>query len=308
LRKFALVSWNYWIQEFYKLTFPEFDISPRILTQLARILLRCPSKPQISLGRDLLMSASAASEPTATFEIISSAITHNGIHRTNISNARQHLSCLANDGQMPEAMILMGKMYESQNQHMDALAWYQKAVNMPRDPATTLSFQIPGLNISTALVSIGRIAYKTNKPEAAERAFKEAALEYDSPHGYYYLSQLPSCPPESKEVYLLKAATSGIFEACHDLGRLAYAKSREAPAKQKKEHLGMAKEWFRVAADSGQGLAMLKLALICKVEGDDTSGLKWIERAETTGAQEQAIKVRLQWGDSRLDAVGGILS
>ena len=148
-------------------------------------------------------------------------------------------------------------------------------------------------------MSQGRIHLEMGEREKAEEAFRKAALDLDEPAGYFYLSQLQEPGSPNQHVYLLKAASSGILEACHNLGALELAKIEKQEKKPTKlQDYGMAMEWFQISAADGFGLSILNMALIHKAVGQEEDGQNWLQKAEAIPAvKDQAIKLKQQWAD-----------
>ena len=267
---------------------PEYDITPCTVTLLASILKRCNGKGQRSLAKKLMLSASSLGEKSATFEIISSAIT-TGVLR-DYPAPLQRLGILAKKDNDPQAMTLLGKVLFNQRGEKEALEWFRKAT---RPPTGSLDFQGAG----EALVHEGRILLGWKDKEGAEAVFRRAALELDDPLAYFYLSQLQEPGSPNQEVYLLKAASSGVREAWHNLGALELAKIEKRPLKDgQTRNYGMATEWFEVAAADGFGLSMLNLASIYRAVGQGEEALRWLEKADgVPDVKEQAGSMKGRW-------------
>lgn len=81
--------------------------------------------------------------------------------------------------------------------------------------------------------------------------YRVAALELDNPAGFWNLARLMGGPRGSPErrTYLLKAAISGVADACRELGELERlaAGGEGLPRGRREEHEKMSREWFRLA-------------------------------------------------------------
>lgn len=240
-----------------------------------------------------MLSASALGEKSATFELIEAAIIKETLHLNEFAAPLQRLGILAKQDQDPQTMALLGKVMLSLAKHEEALSWLRKATQSGHD------FD----GASEALVQEGRILLAQKDKAAAEVAFRKAALELDDPSGYFYLSQLQEKGSSQQEVYLLKAASSGIVEACHNLGSLEMEKMKgKQTASKTLNDFGMAMEWFQVAAQGGFGLSMLNLALIYKSGGLAEEGLRYLEMAEgLPEIKEEARRVRDQWESPKIE-------
>lgn len=100
---------------------------------------------------------------------------------------------------------------------------------------------------------LGRAGILEGQGRAGEAAalYRVAALELDSPAGFWNLARLDGGPRDSPErrTYLLKAAISGVTEACRELGALeGMAAARgDLSAAERGEHEKMSREWLRLA-------------------------------------------------------------
>ncbi|KAJ8060882.1 hypothetical protein OCU04_009963 [Sclerotinia nivalis] len=256
------------------------------VTQLSISLGRCREQAQKRLARVLLDSASAMGDPTATLEVVSDAFRNNKLYTARSGAFLERLGILAKKEGNVQAMGLLGQILYSQGKEKEALNWLQKAVSGTELP------NFPGA--AEALVVLGLILEKSDK-EAAKKAFSKAALDLDYPSAFFYLSKHVGPDEEdNRMIYLLKAAGSGIPEACHNLGAIELSKKGEQADKKPSERsYGYAKEWFQVAAEGGFGMSMLNMASICKSQGQTKEALKWLERAEATPeVRDEAIKMR----------------
>jgi TPR repeat protein len=236
-----------------------------------------------------MVTASSLGEKSATYELIEAAIAKETLHLSEFAAPLKRLGLLAKQDQDPQAMALLGRVMLGLAKDEEALKWFRKATQSGHD------FD----GAAQALVQEGRILLAQRDKDGAEKAFREAALKLDDPSGYFYLSQLQEKGSLQEEVYLMKAASSGIVEACHNVGSLELQKAkRKGPMPDYR----MAIEWFKVAAAGGFGPSILNLALICKIIGREEEGLKWLERAESmSGIREEAQRVRDQWKSSKIE-------
>lgn len=96
-----------------------------------------------------------------------------------------------------------------------------------------------------------KILQKQNRTEEARELYRVAALELDNPQGFWNLSRLMDGPRDSPErrTYLLKAAISGVQEACRELGALeeAAAERGDLAERDRADRKMMSQEWFRLA-------------------------------------------------------------
>lgn len=96
-----------------------------------------------------------------------------------------------------------------------------------------------------------KILQKQNRTKEARDLYRVAALELDNPQGFWNLSCLMEGPRDSPErrTYLLKAAISGVQEACREMGVLEkMVAEREGLAdKDRADRELMSQEWLRLA-------------------------------------------------------------
>ncbi|KAI9048003.1 hypothetical protein LZ554_007801 [Drepanopeziza brunnea f. sp. 'monogermtubi'] len=264
------------------------SITPSTVVLLARIVGKCEGKGQKLLGKELMYAASAMGERSATFSIVSTALRSGRATDLKIRAPLHQVGLLAKKEKDPQAMTLLGQVLFSQRADNEALDWFGKATS-----SGALDFDGAG----EALVTKGRILLSRKDTEGATEAFKKAALELDDPTAYFYLSQLEDSNSQNQQVYLLKAATSGVLEAWHNLGVLELSKIDKRPKRPTSiKDYDMAREWFQVAAADGYGLSMLNLASIYKAVGQRDEGLRWLEKAEgVVGVSEQARMMKIQW-------------
>lgn len=274
----------------------EHNIDPATVGTLAGILRRSTNKAQQSFAKRVMLTASALGNNSSTFEIISSAIRLGKLHE--YPAPLQRVGILAKKNNDPQAWTLLGQVYLARRANSEALDCFRKAT---RPPTGGLGFYGAG----DALVNEGRILLGLNDKDGAKAAFEKAALELDDPSAYFYLSKHQEPGSKKEQVYLLKAASSGIAEAWHNLGARELEKQKGAPTKPAKvEDFGMAYEWFQVAATDGFGLSMLNLALMCKSVGNIEEGLKWLAKAEdNVEVRDQATLIRSQFQSGKVGAI-----
>jgi tetratricopeptide (TPR) repeat protein len=274
----------------------EHNIDPAAVATLAGILRRSQSKPQQILAKRIMLSASALGDKSATLDLISSALTTGNLHE--YTDALQRLGVLAKRENDPQAWTLLGRVYSARNNPKEALNCFRKAT---RPPTGNVDFYGAG----DALGYEGQILMSQDDRQNAKAIFEKAALELDDPAAYFYLSKLQEPGSSQEQVYLLKAASSGIKEAWHNLGALELAKRTDKASKPiKVEDFGMAYEWFQVAAADGFGPSMLNLALMCKSIGDIKDGLRWLDKAEEhLEIRGEVKRIRAQFENSANGAV-----
>jgi tetratricopeptide (TPR) repeat protein len=237
------------------------------------------------LARRVLLSASELGEESAILDLISYAL-RKGDFR-GYEGPIKRLGLMAKLDGNPRAMTLLARLLYAQGENKEALNWVQKATR----GASGVDFEEAG----EALVNEGRLLQALNNKEEAEFAFRKAAFELDDPSAYFYLSQLHRHDSSRQQVYLLKAASSGIVEAWHNLGSMELARLDSSKANSSSDY-GMAREWFAIAAADGFGPSMINLAQICKAGGQLEEGLMWLEKAkELPEVREEALSMKSAW-------------
>lgn len=233
-----------------------------------------------------MLSASNLGDAAATFTVIAASLQTGSLQLYQPQLYRLGQLAKKHD---PQAMTLLGKVLLTQSKEKEALDWFQRVT---RHFSEYPNFEGAG----EAFVNEGRLLLKYGKRDDAEAAFRKAALELDDPSAYFYLAQLQEPKSPKQEIYLLKAASSGVVEAQHNLGAIELAKAESTATNGTKLDFRMAIEWFTVAAQSGSGLSMLNLASIYKAQGDPARGLPWLEAAEDIPEiSEQVQAVRSNW-------------
>ncbi|KAJ0109291.1 hypothetical protein J7T55_009623 [Diaporthe amygdali] len=106
----------------------------------------------------------------------------------------------------------------------------------------------------------GKILQRQDRHKEARALFRVAALELDNPQGFWQLACLMDVPQDSPErrTYLLKAAISGVQEACRELGLLEKmaAEKTGLGEKDRTDREMMSREWFRLA--DGEDLKLIQ--------------------------------------------------
>lgn len=156
------------------------------------------------------------------------------------------------------------------------------------------------------------LSMKPQTETVAEDSFRQAALELDHPNAYLALSNYRESLSEGREQYLIKAASSGILEACEDLALLYWQRSQlPGPLQVRKRDERLAYDWMEISAENGFGSGFLGTATflmserplkVAKVE-------HWLAKAEnyqnygnpeeTKSIRSQAAKLRKKWEELR---------
>ncbi|KAI9773547.1 MAG: hypothetical protein M1840_006820 [Geoglossum simile] len=273
----------------------QHDMSPREITSLANAIGPLAPNLQNSIIIPLLLAASSLSDPQATITLISRALRApqgNALTHPSMELPLRHLSALSKGGN-PAAMVLLGRIFESEGKETQALFHFQKASDAEWDKDHGFESGVAG-----AWMSLGRLKLKSGDPTGGKAALKKGA-DLNDPYAafYYALTQ----PPEQKEyhTYIMKAAISGVVEAQHNLG-VFYLKQQSSTNKST-TFRRMAKEWFILAATGKFGPSQLNLALMLKAEGKGSEGLEWVDRAQRNQLfADEAARIKERWKDGEV--------
>ena len=286
------------------------------LTLLAHILFRSGTKENKIHVTPLFVAASELFDNAATLHLISQAIKTFNLRHPDIKHAREHLRELASSNNSA-ALILLGKVYETEKQHLKALELYEKVTTINDDTYT--GGEALDSRIAEAWENIARIKLDLGDEDGAKEAIEKGAFEYDDPQAYYLLAKnfRPLTSPDYLP-FMLKAAVSGVAEATDQLGmyylrqamgNLPQNPESSEPAKAEstspapnpnptptpiaKHHspkipspafpltspLTLSTSWFHIGAENLIPRSQIYLALLLREEGCHAQGLAWLEKA-----------------------------
>lgn len=250
---------------------------------------------QKRLALEVMITASDLGEASATLDLVEASIRSKSPHFPQYVQPRQRLEELVRKHDDRDAMTVLGRVKLAKGDRREALALFRKAT---QGPPARLDFD----RAAQALLNEGRLLQDLNDKKGAEAAFRKAATELDDPTAYFHISQLEEHDSSQQRAYLMKAASSGVMEACHALGLLELERLENQPVKPKTfGEYGMAREWFQVAAADGFGPSMVSLALMLRDVGDGATGMKWLERAESVPqVEKQARSLMAQWESEKV--------
>ncbi|KAI9786977.1 MAG: hypothetical protein M1835_002914 [Candelina submexicana] len=253
----------------------DHDIKPHNLTLLARVQLRSPSMRQREVAKNLLLAACSLSDEEATFRVVSQAIKKHQVEHYELRTAMKNLERLAQK-KHPQALVLKGQIAMSQCREAAALKFFEKATQSTTETPEN-EYDVGGPR--EAWLALGRGLLKQRNYTKAEQAFRRAA-DMDDPVAYHYLANLPTTSPGDWEVYLLKAASSGIMPAAHDLGLLYAERAKKGPSVKREDWLLRAHEWFCVSGSDKYIPSLLEKAILLKTNDQYEEGLKALKEAE----------------------------
>lgn len=229
------------------------------------------------------------SMPPAMFE-------EKGRHTKMYRAADARFRALVEEGTDPDALTLWGTMeVKNDSNPMRALVVFRQATNAwkkanPALAATTeqkTAAQRDATDASsepyitlpppreprwewevTSVLGQADILKKLGRDQEAVDLYRVAALELDNAHAFLELAMLMGGSPRSPErrTYLLKAAISGLPEACRAMGQVEAldAQDESLSQKQRAQHKLLSQEWFRLG--SGAEMESIKEEDISDVE------------------------------------------
>ncbi|KAF2248344.1 hypothetical protein BU26DRAFT_428321 [Trematosphaeria pertusa] len=278
---------------------------------------RLPPSQHPNIAARLLLACSAAKEYLATLQILSAVYlstmdgfpTAKDIVRlfstAEIDECKRMLETLAEEGNT-DAMTLQGQFLERAGQQQQAQALYEKALekcDTKFNPMIPHPMAEPRMPPWTAL---GLMMQSKNTPQArakAKAAFEKGAVKADDPLAYYHLASFENGRNTNWLKYMNKAAASGHLEAQYNLANFYMDVGMDKTALSKDRKItraitwmtqwrqgsadNLAREWFKVAADSGHKPSMLELAELYGIEGDEEKSKDYLRRmAESPPAKK----------------------
>lgn len=246
------------------------------MTLLGAILNGCNTEIQKRLGKLFTLTASSLGDPNATLNLLRPAHRTGKLQASEYAKPMQHLRLLANEGHV-RAMVLLGRIFLDSGKDNEALSLFNRAAESTPNGTTVLP-----ADIAEGLIARGQILHKLGQVSEASSSFQTAALDYDHPAGYHFLAQLQASGSPTQEVYLLKAASSGIIEAAYELGAMYFQRVNLAKLDEDdgKRQLAMAKEWLYLGASGGHGESMLAMSALMKEEGRADESMRWLRAAK----------------------------
>lgn len=270
--------------------------TPETLTLLGQLLNRCSHNAQRFVGKQMMLTASVAGHADATLALLVPAHRSGSLSKAEYQAPLKHLRVLAKSRENVQAMVLLGRIVQDEGREQEALDLFEAAAKSTavRDGAVPVP-----IGAAEALVYAGEVQLKRGQKGPAEEMFRKAALDLDNPLGYYHLAKLQEEGTTNKEVYLLKAASSGVSDAAFEIGIIQWGKWDVV--RKGGEEMRKAKEWFHLGAVGGHGLSMIALARILDLEGDVSGGQKWEDAVErlpdvlTLRAKVEELKLSNRW-------------
>lgn len=264
----------------------DFGLPVSLLHWVAILLISDNSASRWKLGTHMLRSASELGYNPSTLTLVRiftsmpPAMQKKAASSKMFTDANYHFQKLVQKGTDPNALTLEGTNLAKKGtqahdrQALDSFRKAEKAWEAKAEPtAPSQANNGPSLNVQegadpdyvslpepreprwdweiTWALEQAKILQKQKRTKEAMDMYRVAALELDNPLGFWNLSRLMDGPKDSPErrTYLLKAAISGVQEACREMGELEkMTAGREGLAdKDRADREMMSQEWFRLA-------------------------------------------------------------
>lgn len=168
-------------------------------------------------ARDLLLAGSDLEDPAATLMLVKSALNRDSlISLSGLSKPIKHLRRLADSGNAP-ALFLQALESELEGKLKVALEMYLQSTQVTNEKG--VGAELIDIRLADASRAISRVRKRLGDNQGTKAALERAAFECEDALAYIHLANDFSDPnsPEH-ELYLSKAASSGILEAIEKLG------------------------------------------------------------------------------------------
>ena len=120
--------------------------------------------------------------------------------------------------------MFLAQILERQGKTEKALHYFEEVAHQESSTYTE-GDDVEGA-VAKAWLALGRLRINAPDIAPAEAALKKAALVHDDPVAYFYLARLRHPKSSDYLLYNLKAASSGVTEAAHNLGILYLQQSK----------------------------------------------------------------------------------
>lgn len=243
-------------------------------------------------ARDLLLAGSDVEDPAATLMLVKSALNRDSrIPLSDLSKPLKHLRRLADSGNAP-ALFLQALEVELEGKLKAALKMYLQSTQVTNE--TGIEAELVDIRLADAWRAISRVRKRLGDNQGAKAALERAAFECDDALAYLNLAKDFSDPTSPEyELYLLKAASSGILEAIEKLGSYYKDKLQDKlkgllPESQIEwVERSQAFEWLSLGASAGIPSSQIHFAALLKIIHRPNEALKWL--AEASKSPQHAI-------------------
>lgn len=243
------------------------------------------------------------------------------VHNNKASQKIQsNLRSIAEEGKVPQAMVLQGKYLERKGQYLHAAEWYEKAMAASKPVADGID-KFFNYEVPQPWEAYRSIKEKLGEHEEAKRALAIGMEEYGTLGAYKQglPDSLNSGDFTKYEALLNKCAMMGDETSCHELGNLYLSvyltrgASGDSSSKTSvdsqnmkfaskyptPELIELAVEWHKIAAAAGNGQSALVLAGLFRQENKLDLGMEYLNLASQDSRCKEASRLlREQWNDT----------
>lgn len=233
----------------------------------------------------------------------------------------KNLRTIAEEGKIPQAMVLRGKELEQKGHYEQAAGWYEKAMAASK-PVSDGSIDIfLRSKVPQPWEAYSSIKEMLGEHDEAKRAINIGVEKYETLSAYRQAlpDVLDSGDFGKYETFLTKCAMAGDALSCHQLGNLyltiylarVASKGNNSKTSVDAQDLKfadkyptpelreLAVEWYRIAAAAGQGKSALVLAGLFRQENKLDMGMEYLDLASQDPQCKKAlVSLRKRWHDT----------
>lgn len=276
----------------------EHKIEPMVLTQRVITLMTTRIQANLRTARDLLLAGSDVEDPAATLMLVKSALNRDSrISLSDLSKLIKHLRRLADSGNAP-ALFLRALEIELEGKLKVALKMYLQSIQVANENG--IEAELVDIRLADAWRAISRVRKRLGDNQGTKAALERAAFECDDALAYLHLANDFSDPTSPEhELYLLKAASSGILEAIEKLGSYykenLQNKLKDLLSESQIEWVEKSEafEWLSLGASAGIPSSQIHFAALLKIIHRPNEALKWLAEASKS-PQHATIASRLK--------------
>lgn len=263
-----------------------------VLTQIAITLMTTRVQANLRTARDLLLAGSDVEDPAATLMLVKSALNRDSrISLSDFSKPTKHLRRLADSGNAP-ALFLQALENELEGKLKVALEMYLQSTQVANENG--IEAELVDIRLADAWRAISRVRKRLGDNQGTKAALERAAFECDDALAYLHLANDFSDPTSPEhELYLLRAASSGILEAIEKLGSYYNGKLQNklkdllSNSQIEWVEKSQAFEWLSLGASAGIPSSQIHFAALFKIIHRPNKALKWL--AEASKSPQHAI-------------------
>ena len=291
---------------------PPHSIDLSLVSGVALILMRSPTHRNIAVRA--LRNIARTDEPISVLALgIWALHAKNSTRKTEIYRS---VTKLAEQGTVPQALVLYARFLESPKAAAEALRKAMK-ISTPVKKPTSIDAFIPDV-IPPAWLEYADLMIKEKNHQEARRVLAIGTDEYDSPEAWLRLarSAFDSNNMNRYEECLTKSAMAGNVDSAYLLANLYLAvhlrmsrplvvwnhDPEEFHSKYGRgDYRKLAQEWYEIAVASGKGMAGLVLAGLYRREGKKFNDAKrYLDVAlEDPVSRKRANTMIRRWSDTK---------